>query len=299
MDRFDAMTAFVTVAELRGFAPAARKLRLSPPMVTRLVAALEAHVGLRLFQRTTRSVTLTDAGKRYLDQARRILSAVEDAERAARAEAAVPTGRLSVAAPLMFGRLEVAPLLCEFLRQHPGVVGDLTLSDRMVNLLDEGVDVAIRIGVLQDSSQHVRPVGKTRRVLVASPEYLKRRKRPRTPEDLRSHAIIQLTSLAPTPEWRFWTPAGEVRIEIRPVLVTNSADAAIGHASLGGGVTMALSYQVQEAVRAGRLQIVLPQFEPPPSPIQIVYPAARLMSASLRAFIDLAVRSRSWDFVDV
>ena len=301
VDRLDAMSAFVTVAELRGFAPAARKLGLSPPAVTRLVAALEAHLGLRLLQRTTRSVTLTDAGARYLENAGRILAAIEEAERSARAEVAVPTGRLAVAAPVVFGRLEVAPLLCEFLARHPGVVGDLALADRLVNLLDEGVDVAVRIGVLHDSGLHVRPVGKTRRVLVASPDYLAGTRGLCRPDDLGSHghALIQFTSLSPTPEWRFPTAAGDERVAFRPVLVTNSADAAIGHAERGGGVTLALSYQVADAVHAGRLRIVLPQYEPPPLPIQLVYPAARLMSASLRAFLDLTVRTRSWNFVDL
>ena len=291
------MAAFVSVADLRGFAPAARKLGLSPPAVTRLVAALEAHLGLRLLQRTTRSVTLTDAGARYLENARRILAALDEAERGARAEVSVPTGRLAVAAPVVFGRLQVAPLLSEFLAQHPGVVGDLILADRMVNLLDEGVDVAVRIGVLQDSGLHVRPVGRTRRVLVASPDLLARMPRLQHPRDLASHPLIQFSSLSPTPEWRFPTETGEHRITFLPVFVTNSADAAIGHAERGGGVTLALAYQVADAVRAGRLHIVLPGFEPPPLPIQLVYPAARLMSASLRAFIDLTVRTRSWDFV--
>ena len=293
------MSAFVMVAELRGFAAAARKLGLSPPAVTRLVAGLETHLGLRLLQRTTRSVTLTDSGARYLENARRILAAVDEAESSARAEVAVPTGRLAIAAPVVFGRLEVAPLLCEFLSRHRDVVGDLTLADRVVNLLEEGVDVAVRIGVLQDSGLHVRPVGKTRRVLVASPDYLAGSKPLRRPDDLASHRLIQLTSLSPTPEWRFKRSKGEERIGLRPVLVTNSADAAIGHAERGGGVAMALSYQVANAVREGRLRVVLPRYEPPPLPIQLVYPAARLMSASLRAFIDLTVRTRSWNFVDL
>jgi DNA-binding transcriptional LysR family regulator len=244
-------------------------------------------------------VTLTDAGSRYLDGARRILGAVEEADRSARAEAAVPTGRLSVAAPAVFGRREVAPLLSELLERHPGVVGELVLADRMVNLFEEGVDVAIRIGVLEDSSLRVRAVGKTRRVLVASPEYLERAKRVRAPADLTSHALIHFTSLSPGPEWRFPTAKGEVRVPFRPVLVTNSADAAIGHAERGGGVTMALSYQVAEAVRAGRLRVLLPRCEPPALPIQLVYPASRLMSASARAFIDLVVASRSWDFASL
>ena len=182
------MTAFVTVAEHRSFADAARRLAISPSAATRLVAALEQRLGIRLLQRTTRSVTLTDAGARYLESARRILAAVDDAESSARAEVAVPTGRFVVAAPLVFGRREVAPLFSDFLARWPEVTGELVLADRVVNLLEEGIDVAVRIGVLADSSLRVRPLGKTRRVLVASPEYLERRKVPRRPRDLERHA---------------------------------------------------------------------------------------------------------------
>jgi DNA-binding transcriptional LysR family regulator len=172
VDRLEAMTTFVAVADRRSFAAAARQLGISASAVTRIVAALEAHLGIRLLQRTTRSVTLTDAGARYLDSARSILSALSDAESSARAESIVPTGRLVVAAPLVFGRREVAPLLSTFLARYPDVTAELTLADRFVNLLEEGVDVAVRIGLLADSSLRVRVVGRTRRVLVASPYYL-------------------------------------------------------------------------------------------------------------------------------
>lgn len=292
------MTAFVTVAEHRSFADAARRLAISPSAATRLVAALEQRLGIRLLQRTTRSVTLTDAGARYLESARRILAAVDDAESSARAEVAVPTGRFVVAAPLVFGRREVAPLFSDFLARWPEVTGELVLADRVVNLLEEGIDVAVRIGVLADSSLRVRPLGKTRRVLVASPEYLERRKVPRRPRDLERHALVQFTGLSPTPEWRFDAEGDDERVAFRPAFVTNSADAAIGHAERGGGIAMALSYQVADAVRRGALRVVLARFEPPPLPIQLVYPAARLVSASLRAFVDLAVETRSWSFVE-
>jgi DNA-binding transcriptional LysR family regulator len=299
MDRLQAMKLFVAVAERRGFAAAARDLAISPSAATRLVAALESRLGIRLLQRTTRSVTLTDAGARYLESARRILEAVDDAERSARAEGAVPTGRLVVAAPVVFGRREVAPLLSEFLSRHPAVSGELTLADRVVNLLEEGVDVAVRIGFLEDSSLRVRTVGKTRRVLVASPRYLEGRPALRRPRDLRAHALVQLTALSPTPEWRFPGRGEDERIAFRPALVTNSADAAIGHAERGGGIAMALSYQVAGPVRRGALRIVLPDHEPPALPIQLVYPASRLVSASLRAFIVLALETGRWSFVDL
>jgi len=299
MDRLDAMTVFVAVADLRGFAAAARRLRLSPSGVTRLVAALEDRLGTRLMQRTTRSVTLTDAGTRYLDRARRILADVAEAEGAAQAERTTPTGRFVVAAPNVFGRLHVAPLMCAYLARYPAVIGELTLADRIVNLIDDGIDAAVRIGVLDDSSQVARAVGATRRVVVAAPKYLARHKAPRTPDEIASHDIIQFTGLSPTPEWRFNRDGRDDRIAFQPRYVTNSADAAIGHAVLGGGLTMALSYQVADAVRAKRLRIVLAEFEPPPLPIQVVYPTTRLLSAKVRAFIELITTTCAWRFVDL
>lgn len=293
------MTVFVAVADLRGFAAAARRLRLSPSGVTRLVAALEDRLGARLLQRTTRSVTLTDAGARYLDRARRILADVAEAEEAAQAERAVPTGRFVVSAPNVFGRLHVAPLMCAYLAKHPAVIGELTLADRMVNLIDDGIDAAVRIGVLDDSSQVARAVGATRRVVVAAPKYLARHKAPRTPDELAAHDVIQFTALSSTPEWRFSRDGRDYRIGFQPRYVTNSADAAIGHAVLGGGLTMALSYQVADAIRAKQLRILLADFELPPLPIQIVYPTTRLLSAKVRSFIELITATCTWRFVDL
>jgi DNA-binding transcriptional LysR family regulator len=297
MDRLDAMAAFMAVADLRGFAPAARRLGLSPSAVTRLVAALEERLSIRLLQRTTRSVTLTDAGARYLARARRILADVAEAEDAALAERTEPTGRFVVAAPNVFGRLNVAPLLGAFLLRYPAVTGELILSDRMVNLVDEGIDVAVRIGNLEDSSLFARKLGETRRVVVASPRYLARRKKPRAAEDVPAHQVIQFTALQPAPEWRF-TRGGKAHVvAFTPTFVTNSADAAIGHAERGGGLTMVLSYQIVEAVRAGRLAVVLADLEPPPLPIHLVYPTTRLLSANVRAFAELALETTDWRFV--
>jgi DNA-binding transcriptional LysR family regulator len=300
VDRLDAMTAFVAVAELRGFAPAARRLGLSPSGVTRLVAGLEERLDARLLQRTTRSVTLTDAGARYLERARRILADIDEAEGAARAERSEPTGRLLLTAPHLFGRLHVAPLMSAYLARYPAVVGELTLADRLVNLVEEGVDVAVRIGVLSDSSLFARKVGETRRVVVASPEYLARHKKLRTPADLASHDVIQFTSLSPTPEWRFSGEDGRpAAVGFAPRLITNSAEVALGHAEGGGGLAMVLAYQAVESVRAGRLAVVLAKLEPPPLPIHLVYPTTRLLSAKVRAFVDLAVETRDWQFVDL
>jgi len=319
MDRLEAMEAFVNVAELQGFAPAARRLKRSPSAVTRLIAALEEHLGARLLQRTTRSVTLTDAGARYLERARRILAEVTEAEGAAQTERTVPAGRLVVAAPNVFGRLHVAPLMCRYLDRYPAVTGELTLSDRRVNLVEEGIDASVRIGHLDDSSLVARSVGATRRVVVASPKYLaswrasgrtgKRGARGRAattalpgPEVLTGHdapRVIQFTALSPRPEWRLWRGGAELRVPFLPSYVTNSADAAIGHAELGGGLTMVLGYQVAEAVRAGRLEILFADHEPPPLPIHIVYPTTRLLSAKVRAFVELVTATCNWRFVEL
>jgi DNA-binding transcriptional LysR family regulator len=298
MDRLDAMNVFVAVADLRGFAQAARRLKRSASVVTRTIAALEDRLGTRLLQRTTRSVALTDAGMRYLERARRILADVAEADDAARAERTVPTGHLVVAAPNVFGRLHVGPLMCSFLAQHPAVSGELTLSDRNAQLVEEGIDVAIRIGVLEDSSLVARTVGATRRVIVGSPKYLAKRKKPISPEDLAHHDLVQFTVLHPSPEWRFAHDGRERRVAFTPRLATNSADVAIGHALHDGGLTMALGYQVLELVRDEKLRVVLADFEPPPPPIHVVYPSTRLLSAKVRALIERIQTTCDWRFVD-
>jgi|APLak6261679142_1056127.scaffolds.fasta_scaffold00012_132 DNA-binding transcriptional LysR family regulator len=299
MDRFQAMTAFVTVADLEGFAPAARRLKLSPSVVTRLVAGLEGHLGTRLLQRTTRSVKLTDSGARYLERARRIVADLAEAEATAQAERTTPSGRFVVTAPNVFGRLHVAPLICRYLETFPAVRGELTLGDRAVNLVDEGIDAAVRIGSLSDSAVVARHVGATRRVVVGAPRYLRRHKPIRRPEALPSHPLIHFSGLGPTAQWSF-SRRGEPRtVAFEPALVTNSADAAIGHAERGGGLTMVLAYQVADAVRAKRLEVVLDDFEPPPLPIHVLYPSTRLLSAKVRAFVDLIATTCDWQFVDL
>lgn len=291
------MAAFVAVAELRGFAPAARRLRLSPSAVTRLVAGLEERLEIRLLQRTTRSVALTDAGARYLERARRILADVDEAEGAARAERREPTGRLVVAAPQVFGRLQVAPILSDYLSRHRKVVGELVLSDALANMVDEGIDVAVRIGRLADSSSIARKVGETRRVVVGARKYSRRRGRPSSPGELAGHDLIQFTGIAPTPDWRFVRDGQPEVITFSPSFVTNSADAASGHAQLGGGLTMALYYQVAAAVRAGALEVVLAEYEPPPLPIQLVHTASRQLAATVTTFVEMVTERCDWRFV--
>jgi DNA-binding transcriptional LysR family regulator len=296
MDRIDAMQAFVAVADLRGFAPAARKLGISPSGVTRLVAALEERLGARLLQRTTRSVTLTDVGTRYLVRARRILADVEEAEGSTQDERTRPSGRLAVSAPVGFGRLHVSPLMSTYLTRFPEVSGELRLSDRMINLVEEGVDLAVRIGHLPDSSLVARHVGEMRRIVVASHNYLKQHGEPATPEAIASHQTIQFGTISASPEWRFVRGDSEVRVACVPRFSTNSADAAIHYAEQDGGLTRVLAYQAADAIKGGRLRIVLAKFEPPPLPIHIVYPTSRLLSSKVRTFIDLVTDISDWHF---
>jgi DNA-binding transcriptional LysR family regulator len=295
MDRIDAMAAFVAVADLKGFAPAARKLGLSPSGLTRLIAALEQRLGARLLQRTTRSVTLTDIGARYLERARRILADIEEAEGSAAAERATPNGRLVVSAPFGFGRIHVTPLMSAWLAKYPQVSGELRLSDRVINLVEDGVDCAVRIGQLPDSSLVARQLGEMRRVVVASPDYLGRRGEPADPASIASHDAIHFGAAAST-GWRFIEDGREIRVPCAPRFITNVADAAIWHAEQGGGLTRVLAYQAADALSRGALKIVLAAFEPPPLPIQIVYPTSRLLSAKVRTFIDLVVEQSDWRF---
>ncbi|MGY4400318.1 LysR family transcriptional regulator [Bradyrhizobium sp. USDA 3315] len=296
MDRIDAMQAFVAVADLEGFAPAARKLGLSPSAITRLIAALEERLGARLLQRTTRQVTLTDAGSRYLERARRILADVEEAEDAVESERTRPEGRLVISAPFGFGRLHVSPVVSAYLKRYPGVGVDLRLSDRRINLVEDGVDLAVRLGHLPDSTLVARHVGRMRRIVVASASYLKRRGEPKRPADLTAHDTIQFGAMTATPDWRFMEDGREVRITPTPRFTSNSSDAAIQYAEQDGGLTRVMAYQAAESLKARRLQIVLAEFEQPAVPIHVVYPTTRLLSAKVRTFIDLVTEVTDWYF---
>jgi DNA-binding transcriptional LysR family regulator len=296
MDRIDAMQAFVAVADLQGFAPAARKLALSPSAVTRLIAGLEDRLGARLLQRTTRKVALTDAGARYLERARRILADLEEAEDSVESERTRPGGRLVVSAPIGFGRLHVSSVVSAYLKRFPEVGADLRLSDRMINLVEDGVDLAVRIGHLPDSTLVARHVGEMRRIVVASTGYLKARGEPKRPEEIAAHDTIQFGAMTASPDWRFVEDGREVRISPVPRFSSNSADAAIQYAEQDGGLTCVLFYQAAASLKAGRLKIVLEKFEQPPLPIHIVYPTSRLLSAKVRTFIDLVTEISEWHF---
>ena len=293
MDRIDAMQAFVAVADLQGFAPAARKLGLSPSNVTRLIAALEDRLGARLLQRTTRQVALTDVGTRYLERARRILADVEEADGSAREERNRPSGRLVVSAPLGFGRLHVSPVMTDYLKRYPEVTAELRLSDNLVNLVEDAVDAAVRIGHLADSSLVARQVGEMRRITVATPGYLKRHGEPKTPQELLAHQTI---AFGPYANWHFVQDGRDIEWTPTPRFTSNSADAALQYAEAGGGITRVLAYQAAEGLKRGRLKIVLAKYEQPALPIHIVYPTSRLLSAKVRAFIDLVVETAEWKF---
>ena len=292
-DRFEVMQAFIAVCDAQGFSAAARKLGLSPSVVTRLVAGLESRLGVRLLQRTTRSVRLTDAGARYLERARRIVAEVEEAELSAQEERGEPTGRLVVAVPVVFGRLHATPLLTRYLELYPKVSVELQLANHYASLVEEGVDVAIRVGELVDSGLIARGLGQTRRTLVASPTYLAQCGVPRLPSDLAGHRLIAFSGAASRREWPFWSEGTVSSVPVAPQFFSNSGDAAIDHAIDGGGIASALSYQVVDACRTGRLVEVLRDFAPPPLPIQAVFPTSRLLSRKVRAFIDLAERASS------
>ncbi|MGY4475841.1 LysR family transcriptional regulator [Bradyrhizobium sp. USDA 3364] len=296
MDRIDAMQAFVAVADLEGFAPAARKLGLSPSAITRLIAALEERLGARLLQRTTRQVTLTDAGSRYLERARRILADVEEAEDAVESERTRPEGRLVISAPFGFGRLHVSPVVSAYLKRYPDVGVDLRLSDRRINLVEDGVDLAVRLGHLPDSTLVARHVGQMRRIVVASDGYLKLRGEPKRPADLLAHDTIQFGAMTATPDWRFMEDGQEIRIAPTPRFTSNSSDAAIQYAEQDGGLTRVMAYQAAESLKARRVRIVLAEFEQPAVPIHVVYPTSRLLSAKVRTFIDLVTEITDWHF---
>jgi DNA-binding transcriptional LysR family regulator len=296
MDRIDAMQAFVAVADLRGFAPAARRLGLSPSGVTRLIAALEDRLGARLLQRTTRQVTLTDAGSRYLERARRILADIGEAEGAIAGERTRPEGQLVISAPAGFGRLHVSGMVTAYLKRYRDVSVDLRLSDRVVNLVEDGVDLAVRIGHLPDSTLVARHAGEMRRIVVASSGYLAARGEPRRPQEISTHDTIHFGAMSAALDWRFVEGGHEIRVTGAPRFATNSSDAAIQYAEADGGLTRVLAYQAAASLRAGRLKIVLAKYEQPALPIHIVYPTSRLLSAKVRTFIDLVTETADWHF---
>jgi len=283
------MKVFVAVAEERSFAAAARRLSLSPPAVTRAVADLEGRLRVKLLTRTTRFVRVTDLGAQYLADARRILEELDAVDEAIGGSYNAVRGGLMVTAPVVFGRLYLIPGVVEYLNRYPDTSVSTLLLDRVVNLVEEGVDAGIRIGELPDSSINAALAGKVRRVVCAAPAYLKKHGAPKRPEDLKRHALISSSSVTTTGEWRFAEGRKPIAIKVRARLTVSNNDAAIEAAMLGFGLTRLLSYQVAPLLASGKLEIVLPRYEPEPLPIHVIYREGRQTSARVRAFVDLMV----------
>jgi DNA-binding transcriptional LysR family regulator len=290
MDRLDELAVLVAVIDEGSLVAAARRLRRSPPAVTRALAALEGRVGARLVARTTRQLSPTEAGRKLADESRALLSAYDQA--VAESSPAPVRGLVRITAPVQFGRRHVAPLVTAFLKKFPDTQVELVLNDRHLDLIEEGLDLAIRIGPLSDSSLLVRRVGEVTRVLVASPGYLTRRGTPARPADLAGHDTIFSTSVSRAIEWRFG-PRQRTIVRLSPRLLVNDVDAQLAAARGGQGIARLLSYQVFEDLEAGRLIRLLPPFEPPPLPVQLVHMSRAYVQPKVRAFLDLAAEQLS------
>lgn len=288
MDRLDELQVFVAILDAGSMASAARKLGRSPAAVTRILGVLETRAGARLFERSTRRLTPTDAGLRLADQARRLLADYDAALQPP--GAGTPRGLLRITAPSVFGRRHVAPVVTRFLALHPDVQVDLTLSDRNVDLIEESIDAALRIGPLSNVSLVARRLGEVRRVTVASPAYLDRHGTPAAPADLAGHELLMTTGVRNVPEWRFRADGREHVVRYSPRLRMNDVEAVLVAARDGFGIARALSYQVEPDLRAGLLRRLLPGYEPEPAPVHLVMRSSRHMAPRLRAFVDFAVR---------
>lgn len=286
MDRYVELQVFVAVAESEGFAAGARRLGISPPVATRAIADLEARLGIKLLTRSTRHVRLTDAGKRYLDDAKRILTNIAEADEAAAGINGEPSGHLAVTAPVLFGKMFVLPGVIDYLNRYPKMEVNALFLDRVVNLLEEGLDVGIRIGDLADSSMRAIRVGTVKRVICASPGYLARMGVPQHPDELMQHTIVTANGLNATTEWKF---ADGITLRVKPRLSFATNDAAIEASVASFGISRLLSYQIAPHLADGRLQILLPEFDQTTIPIHVIHREGRYASAKIRTFVDLMV----------
>lgn len=288
MDRLETLRLFVSIVDTGSLAAAGRRHGQAPPSVTRALAGLEERLGVRLLERSTRRSRATEAGQRLAEQARRLLADYDDAMAEA-GGAAAPRGRLRIGAPLVFGKLHVAPIAAAFLDAQAQIGVDLLLADRNVDLIEEAVDVALRIGALNDATLVARRVGTLRRVVAASPTYLARQGTPASPADLASHETIQFSAPTASSEWRFQGPDGApISVRVQPRFTVNAAEAAVEAAIAGRGIVSALSYQAADAFADGRLVRLLRDHEMPAIPVSLVFASARLLPARVRAFLDFA-----------
>ncbi len=288
MNRLEAMSTLIGVVDAGSLSAAARKMRAPLATISRRLSDLEKHLGARLLIRSNRRLELTDAGRSYVAACRGILASVDEAERAAAGEYLAPRGEIAIAAPIVFGRIHMLPVLVAFLADYPDIDARLILNDRFAHFIDDHIDVALRIGELPDSALKATRVGAVRRTLCASPAYLERRGEPKTPQDLSAHACITFEGTGGASEWSFRSGRQTIAAQVRSRLVVNTAEAAIDAAVSGLGVTRVLSYQIEDAVRRGGLLTLLRDFEPPPAPVSLVYPAEGAMPQKLRAFLDFA-----------
>lgn len=287
MDRLAAIEAFVRVAEFGSFSQAAERLRSSKSVVSRQVSALEAELGARLLHRTTRALTLTEAGRSYFERATRILADLAEANASVGQLQAAPRGRLRVNAPMSFGFLHLAPAIPDFLDRYPDVELELTMNDRFVDLVDEGFDLAVRIGKLDDSSLVARKLAPMRRSVCAAPAYLERRGTPASPDDLKSHECLCYSNVGLAQEWRFVRPDGRPwPVEVHGRLHANNGDALRAAALRGFGLAVLPSFLIGDDVQNGTLIPVLTAFMPQDSAVHAVYPHARHLSPKVRAFVD-------------
>jgi DNA-binding transcriptional LysR family regulator len=290
VDKLLAMTTFVRIVEKGSLTAAANVLNTSLPSVVRSLAALERHLGVSLLNRTTRRIHLTDEGAQYLDHCRVILSEVQDAEAKLNARKAEPQGRLMVTASVLFGRRYVAPIVSEFVGRHQNVNVEMLFVDRLVNVVEEGVDVAVRIGQLRDSSLVAIRIGEVRRVVCASPQYLRRHGIPRTPEEVRTHRCVRHVGLSQRNEWNFRVGRRAVTVPITCAVVSNEIDSTLNACAAGLGLGMFLSYQAAPYRKSNKIRYVLEEFETEPIPVQVVYPHSRRLSTTVRTFVDECVR---------
>lgn len=289
MDRFEAMSLVLAVAEAGSLSAAARRQKTPLATVSRKVSELEAHLQTKLFNRSSRALVPTDAGRSYIAASKRILADVAEAERSASGEYTTPRGDLIVSAPFAFGRLHLVPVLADFVAKFPEVDIHLDLLDRPANLVEEHIDVALRIGPLADSGLIAIRIGEIRRVLCASPAYLKSRGTPRSPDHLATHDCISFLAFQSPTTWTFKRDKTEYVVPVRSRLVLNNLESTCDAARAGMGIAAVFSYQLAESVKSGELALLLQDFEPPPLPVSFVYPPNRFMPAKLRAFLDFAL----------
>ena len=286
-DRIDELVVFTAIIDSGSLAAAARRLRRSPPAITRVLAALETRVGARLIQRTSRQLSTTPAGRRIAAKARELLAEYELTLGSAKEEESLHLqGVLRVTAPTLFGRWHIAPLVLNFLNAHRGVRVELELTNRRLDMIDEGIDVAVRVGPLAEAGLIARQVGYVSRVLIASPDYIKRRGAPQTPRELVKHDIVYVSHRSSSAEWRFRSAGRELVVRLTPRLIASDVEVALVAVKAGGGITRTLSYQVADDISSGALVRILPRYQLRPWPVHLVVPTARHVPRLVRAFLD-------------